>query len=190
MKTKTTSLTSFIVILVLASLACTVFAGGPDYPEQTVPVSENEVQNMRTLIEQAFTAGAESGLVTLQFTENQLTSYITLKMQEQTNPPFTEPQILLRDGQMQMYGKVARGMIAANILITMNISIDETSGLPKIEIVSADFGPIPAPEGINNAISAIVDEAFTGSLGPVATGFRLESIIIADGLMTMTGRIK
>lgn len=190
MKTKKHSLTLFPTILILASLACSIFVGGPDYPEQTVPVSENEVINMRTLIEQAFLAGAESGVVTLQFTESQLTSYIALKMQEKANPPFTEPQILLRDGQMQMYGKTASGMFSANILITMNVSIDETSGLPKIEIASADFGPIPAPEGINNAISAIIDEAFTGSLGPVAIGFRLESITIADGLMTMTGRIK
>ncbi len=190
MKTKKHSLTFFLTTLILASLACTIFVGGPDYPAQTVPISENEVINMRTLIEQAFIAGAESGVVTLQFTESQLTSYIALKMQEKTNPPFTEPQILLRDGQMQMYAKTASGMFTANILITMNVGIDETSGLPKIEIAEADFGPFPAPEGINNAISAIIDEAFTGSLGPVAIGFRLESITIADGVMTMTGRIK
>ncbi len=190
MKTKNHSLTFFLTMLLLSSLACTIFVGGPDYPAQTVPVSENEVINMRTLIEQAFSLGAESGGVTLQFTESQLTSYIALKMQEQANPPFTEPQILLRDGQMQMYGKMDSGMFTANILITMNVGIDETSGLPKIEIAEADFGPIPAPDGITNAISAIIDEAFTGSLGPVATGFRLESITIADGVMTMTGRIK
>jgi len=190
MKTKTSSLTFFLILLVLATLACTISAGGPDYPAQTVEVSENEVLNMQTLVEQAFTAGAESGLVTLQFTESQLTSYIALKLQAQTNPAFTDPQILLRDGQMQLYGKVARSIFTANILITMNVSIDETSGLPKIEIATADFGPFPAPEGINNAISAVIDEAFTGSLGPVATGFRLEAITIADGVMTMSGRIK
>jgi hypothetical protein len=43
---------------------------------------------------------------------------------------------------------------------------------------------------MNAAINAVVAEAFTGSFGPVATGFRLESIVIADGVMTMTGRIK
>lgn len=190
MKTKTSSLTLSIVSLVLASLACTIFVGGPDYPAQTVPFSPDEAQNMHTQIEQAFLAGAETGVVTLQITESQLTSYLTLKMQEKADPPFTEPQILLRNGQMQMYGKVARGMFAANFLITMNVGIDETTGLPKIEIASADFGPIPAPEGLNTAISSIIEETFTGSLGPVAIGFRLESITIADGVMTMTGRIK
>jgi len=190
MKSKTISLTIFIFSLITASLACSIFVGGPEYPAQTIPVSSDEVQNMRTQIEEAIAAGAETGVVSLQITENQLTSFIAQKLQAQNDPPFTEPQILLRNGQMQMYGKINQGMFNANILITMNVGIDETSGLPKIEIASADFGPFPAPEGMNAAISALISEAFTGSFGPVAFGFRLETITISDGLMTMTGRIK
>jgi hypothetical protein len=179
-----------IIALTLATLACSIFIGGPEYPAQTLPYSPNEVQNMRTQIEQAFLAGAETGIITLQITESQLTSYMTEKLQAQANPPFTEPQVLLRNGQMQMYGKINQGMFNANILITMNVGIDELTGQPKIEITSADFGPLPAPEGINAAMNAIIAEAFTGSLGPVAVGFRLEAISIADGIMTLTGRIK
>ena len=190
MKQKNKSLYFFISLLILSSLACTIFIGGPDYPEQNVPVSENEVANMQTLIQQAFLAGAETGIVTIQITQSQLTSYLALKTQSLQDPPFTDPQILLQNGQMQMYGKVKSGVFTANMLITMDVGIDSTSGLPSITINSADFGPIPAPEGINKAISKIIEEAFTGSFGPVATGFRLESISIADGVMTLTGRIK
>lgn len=145
---------------------------------------------MREQIEQALIAGAETGFVTLQITESQLTSYLADKMAQQANPPFTDPQIILRNGQMQMYGKITRGWFTANMLITMNVGVDETTGKPKIEIASADFGPLPAPEGINSAMTAIIDETFTGTLGPVAVGFRLEAISIADGIMTLTGRIK
>ena len=190
MKTKTFPLTFFFIVLLLASMACTIFVGGPEYPTQTVPISTEEVQTMQTQIEQALTAGAETGVVTLQITESQLTSYIALKMQKQTHPLFTEPQVFLRNGQMQMVGKINRGMFAANMLITMNVSVDPATNLPKIEITSADFGPIPAPKGLNAAISAIIEETFTGPLGPVAIGFRLETITIADGVMTITGRIK
>ncbi len=190
MKTKTFSLPFFFIMPLLASLACTIFVGGPEYSVETIPVSADEVLTMQAQIEQAFVAGAETGVVTLQITESQLTSYIAIKMQERANPPFTEPQVLLRNGQMQIYGKIDRGMFTANMLITMNVSIDQTTGLPKIEIASADFGPFPAPEGLNTAISAIIGEAFTGTLGPVASGFRLESITIANGIMTLTGRIK
>jgi hypothetical protein len=190
MKTKKFHLILFIILLVLASLACTIFVGGPDYPAQTVPVSADEVETMHTQIDQAFIAGAETGIVTFQITESQLTSLIALKMQQQVDPPFTDPQVLLRNGQLQMFGKIKSGSFTANMAITANIGVDETTNAPKIEITSADFGPIPAPEGMNAAINAIIAEAFTGTLGPVATGFRLESISIADGVMTMTGRIK
>lgn len=179
-----------IAALLFSTLACSIFVGGPEYPTQTIPYSPNEVQNMRTQIEQAFVAGAETGIVTLQINENQLTSYMVENLQAQTNPPFTEPLVLLRNGQMQMYGKVTQSMFNANILLTMNVGIDELTGQPKIEIVSADFGPLPAPEGLNTAMNAIIAETFTGSLGPVAVGFRLEAITIADGIMTLTGRIK
>ena len=190
MKTQKFSPALFITSLVLASLACTIFIGGPEYPEQTVPVSPDEVTNLQSQIEQALLTGAETGVVTIQFTESQFTSYLALKTQVSENPPFTEPLVLLRNGQMQMYGKVQSGVFTANMLISMNVGIDPTSGLPSITIASADFGPIPAPEGINNAISTIIEEAFTGSFGPIATGIRIETISIADGVMTLTGRIK
>jgi hypothetical protein len=180
----------FVISLVISSLACSINVGGPDYPAQAVPSSPNDAQALRDMIQQAMVTGAETGVITLTITENQLTAYMNEKLSQQTNPPFTDPQVLLRNGQMQMYGKITRGWFTANMLITMDVTIDETTGQPKIQIASADFGPFPAPEGLNSAISAVIDEAFTGSFGPVAVGFRLQTITIADGVMTLTGRIK
>ena len=189
MNAKRIALPVLLISLLLSSLACTIFVGGPEYPANPIPFSPEAVESLRTQIEQAMITGAETGVITLQINESQLTSYLILKLQERTNPPFTEPQVLLRNGQMQILGKFQRGIFLANLSVTLNVTLDE-AGKPKIEVVSADFGPFPAPEGLNSAISSLIDEAFTGSLGPVATGLRLESIIIADGLMTLTGRIK
>lgn len=180
----------FIVLLAAMSLACSIDVGGPEYPAQTVPSSPADAQTMRDMIQQAMVTGAETGIITLQITESQLTAFIAEKIALQTDPPFTDPQILLRNGQMQMYGKITQGWFTGNMLIVMNVAIDPVTGQPVITISSADFGPFPAPKGLNNAISSIIDEAFTGSFGPVASGFRLETITIADGIMTITGRIK
>ncbi len=190
MKTKRNFLSLFFTPLLLSTLACSILVGGPEYPANVVPVSADEVTTMQAQIQQAFLDGAQTGVVTFKITEAQLTSYIALKLQEQTDPPFTDPQILLRDGQMQMYGKVTQGYFYAYMLIVMNVGVDPATGLPSITIASADFGPVDAPEGINNAISTIISEAFTGSFGPVATGIRIETISIADGVMTLSGRIK
>jgi hypothetical protein len=179
----------FFISLIFSTLACSVFIGGPEFPEEQIPVSAEEVVSLKVQIEAAVLAGAETGQVTIQITEPQLTSYLAFKMAERQEPPFTDPQVFLRDGQMKIYGRVDRGFWNANVLITLNVLIDE-EGQPKIEIASADFGPFEAPNGLKQTLTAIITEAYTGSLGPVATGFRLENITIENGQMTVTGLIK
>jgi uncharacterized protein YpmS len=177
------------IALAIATLACSIFIGGPAYPDAPIPVSTSASQDLQVYVQQAVADGAQTGIITLQITESQLTSYLAFKLDSQTDPLITEPQVLLREGQMKVYGKVQSGIFTANISITTRVSVDK-NGQPQIEITQTDLGPLPAPQGLNEAVSTFVREAFTGSLGPVATGFRLDSISIADGVMTVTGRVK
>ena len=194
---KIRGLTLFLTILLLTSLACTVFVGGPDYSSlPPIPVSAEAAASIQDEIARAVAAAAETGVVTVNLTEPQITSYLAARLQTDPSlqqsdrkPLITEPQVYLRDGQMQIYGKTQQGMFAANIGIIVNMGVD-VNGQPQIEVVSADFGPFPAPEGLKDAITAMVREAYTGSLGPVATGLRIETISIANGVMTVTGRIR
>ncbi len=187
----------FFISLILASLACTFYTGGPDYSDLTpIPVSTEAAQSLQDGIKKSIEDGLVTGVVTMTITEPQITSYLALRLQsdpslqqENSTPLITDPQVYLRDGQMKIYGKTQQGMFAANIGIIVNVGID-AEGKPKIEIASADFGPFPAPEGINETITAIIEEAYTGSFGPVATGIRIETITIADGIMTIIGRIR
>ena len=178
-----------LIALALTTLACSVFVGGPSYPATVIPVSTEAVQSLQNQVQQSIATGTASGTVTLHITEEQITSYLTYYLQTQSNLPITDPQVQLRDGQMKVFGKVQEGMLTANASMTLAVSVDQ-NGQPKITITQEDFGPLPAPQGLNNAISAFVAQALTGSLGPAATGFRLESISITDGVMTVTGRVK
>jgi len=150
---------------------------------------------MQAEVTRAFTEGAQTGTITLNFTEQQITTFVAAKLQndprlqQNGQPLIADPQVYLRDGQMQIYGKTKQGMFTANIGIIVSVGVDE-NGQSKIDVVSADFGPLPAPKGITETIGAIIGEAYTGSLGPVATGLRIENISIANGIMTITGRIR
>ena len=194
---KRTKPSIFFIALILASLACTLYAGGPDYSDLApIPVSTEAAQSLQDCIQKSIEDGLVSGVVTITITEPQITSYLALRLQndpslqqENSTPLITDPQVYLRDGQMKIYGKTQQGVFAANIGIIVNVGVD-AEGKPTIEIASADFGPFPAPEGINETITAIIEEAYTGSFGPVATGLRIETIAIADGLMTIVGRIR
>jgi hypothetical protein len=197
MKLTKYALQIFITSLILTSIACTIFVGGPDYSTlPPIPVSAEAAESIKEEMKRAFEAGLETGEVTFNLTEPQITSYLALRLQTDPNlqqtdktPLISNPQVYLRDGQMQIYGKTQQGIFAANIGIIVSVGVDE-AGQPKIEIVSADFGPFPAPEGLKDAITALIREAYTGSLGPVATGLRIQTIVIANGVMTITGRIR
>ena len=196
MKQTKYALPLFLLVLLLASLACTISVGGPDYSDLTpIPVSTEAADSLKEEMKRAFEAGAQTGTVTLTITEPQITSVLAFKllsdptMQTDKKPFITDPQVYLRDGQMKIYGKSQQGMFTANIGIIVNIGISEL-GKPKIDIASADFGPFPVPNGIKEALTTMIDEAYTGSIGPAATGLRIESISIADGVMTITGRTK
>ena len=186
----------FLLALLLTALACTIFVGGPDY-SNLAPISASpaDADTLREQIKKAFEDGATSGVVSFTITESQITSVLRQRLQSdpnlqnETKPLIMDPQVYLRDAQMKIYGKTQQGMFTANIGILIDVGVDE-SGKPKIEIASADFGPFPVPNGIKDAFTAMITEAYAGSLGPVATGLRIESIAIANGNMTITGRIR
>ena len=188
MKIKTV-LTQAILPLILAGLACTIFVGGPSYPATPIPVSTEAVGGLNDQISAAETAAVGNGILSLQVNESQITSLLAAKLAEQTDPFITDPQVYLRDGTIQVYGHAVQGNLQANIRVVLTVSVD-ADGKPVIDVTAADFGPLPAPTDLNSAINSLVREAFTGAIGPAATGFRLESISIADGVMTLTGRIK
>lgn len=187
----------FLLTLVLTSLACMINVGGPDYSSlPTIPVSAEAAASIQDEIRRAAEAAAQTGVMTVNLTEPQITSYLASRLQTDPSlqqsdrkPLITDPQVYLRDGQMQIYGKTQQGIFSANIGILVNMGVD-ANGQPQIDVASADFGPFPAPEGLKDAITAMVREAYTGSLGPVATGLRIESIAISNGVMTVTGRIR
>jgi hypothetical protein len=178
-----------IFALALASLACTIFVGGPDYPAAPIPVSTEAVASLDDQVHAAQTAAAQSGLLTLTVSETQLTSLLAAKLASDPDPFLRDPQVYLRNNEIQVFGKARQGNFEANVRIVLAANID-AEGKPVITVTSADFGPFPAPEGLNKSISAVIDEAFTGALGPAAVGLRLESITIADGLLTLSGRVK
>lgn len=178
-----------LLAMLLASLACTINIGGPEYTEPPIPVSAEAVQSLQQEIQAAWATGEQTGIVVLMMNETQITSYLDAWLAAQSNPLFSKPQVYLRDGQMRIYGKARQGYLEANIKIVVQVGVTD-DGKPKIEILSADFGPWPAPSELNQVITAVLTEAYTGVIGPAATGLRIDTVTIADGLMTLSGRTR
>ena len=182
-----------LVFLILAgsSLGCVINLGGPAIPPNPISISPDAAlqlqQRFQTAIENAKLS--QDGSVTLTVTEEELTSLLASKLDSQPNPFITDPQVYLQNNQIEIYGKAQRGIFAATAGIILSAGVD-AQGKPTLDVISANFGPVPAPEGFINTITGFITDAYTSALGPVATGFRLDSIQILDGSMTLTGRVQ
>jgi hypothetical protein len=175
--------------LVLAVMSCMINLGGPAFPSATIPVSTDAVDELQSTLAAAVSASSSSGEISLSITESQLTSYLASQLQAQSQPILSNIQAYLQDGQIQLYGTVQKGYFEANAGAILTAGVDDQGQL-KIDLTSADFGPLPIPAGFLDVITTAIKEAYTSALGPVATGFRLDGITITNGTMTITGRIK
>ena len=189
MKKRKLLLFTGISILVLAILACTINIGGPAYPDQHITVSTEAAGEIQSVVQTAVAAGAETGQISLVLNETQLTSYLAYYLAAMSKPVFTDPQVYLQNSQIQIYGTASQGYFQATVSIVLTAGVDDQGQL-KVVLTSADFGPLPVPAGLKDTVTAAIQEAYTGAIGPVATGFRLKNITIANGTMTITGMTK
>lgn len=118
--------------------------------------------------------------------EERLTAIVVKELQTQQDQPIEDPQILLRDGQIQVLGNVKQGAFTLPLKMLISVSID-SSGKPKFKVTSANVGPLPLPQSTLDQISTQLDSALAENLGPEIDDVYIENITIANGLMTVTG---
>ncbi len=174
----------FLLPVVFTSLACAISAGGPKL-EETIPVSTEAVEALQQSIDSLDQSGASNAFA-VTVTEEQITSYLSLKLGNDSSLPVTNPQVRLRDNQIQLYGTVTRSVFSANVRINLAAELNSEGNL-SFKLVDADFGSIPAPDSLKNTVSSILDTSLNSYLTELAAGVRIESIYIADGLMTISG---
>ena len=175
--------------LTMVPIACTIFVGGPDYPSPAIMTSTEAVGNLELQVQSAQTLAAQTGTITLTVNETQITSLLMAKLDAQGESFLQAPQVYFRNGQIHVYGKATQSNLQANFRVILSASID-SEGQPLLTVTSADFGPFPTPVELNKTISTLIEQAFTGSIGPAATGLRLQTINIQDGTLTITGQVK
>jgi hypothetical protein len=121
--------------------------------------------------------------------ESELTSYLASRLAQSENPILREPQVYLRQGVMQIYGKSVQGPFEAGVLIEVQPRVG-LEGELGFAVTKADFGPLPVPEAFTDSLSSVLTEAFAGSLGSLATGLRITTLAIADGELALIGEVR
>ena len=187
MKLKRISLSIAFMTLMLAGFACggPVAVGGPTATYEPIPVSTEAVQSLEDKFD---SLAAVSGEATVSITESELTSYFNQQLEAQPDSPFSDPQVYLRDGKINLYVTLTTNNLTANAVIIMNAAI--VNNKLAVSIESANLGPLPVPQSVLESLTSTINDRLIALAGNLPTGVGLKSITIADKQLTLTAVVK
>jgi hypothetical protein len=174
-----------------ASLACTLpgRSAKPPASYAPIPVTTQAVGELRKNLEVAATQIATSGSTALVIDEAQLTSLLAIELKSQNQLNIQDPQVYLRDGQVQLFGNLQQGNVTVPLKIILTLSTDG-KGQPQFQVVEATAGPLPVPKDLLDQFTTQFDQALARRLNPDNNPLFIDRIAIADGKMTITAHTR
>jgi hypothetical protein len=176
-----------ILALGLGSLACNIGLSGPTPPAPRIPVSTEAAGDLESMIATAV-EGAQNGRVSIVITEEQLTSYVAVRLAQEPDSALRDAQVYLRDGKVFVHATATAGAVTMPVQIGFIVSTTPEGRL-SLALDEAGLGPVPVPSSVLNAISEGLNEVVAGQFGPQATGFRITDAVVTDGQMLVTGTV-
>jgi hypothetical protein len=169
-----------LTILVLSSLSCnlTKLLSQAVNPEPVVLQPEAPIQLPQAPSGQAFT---------FSITESQISEYAANAVSTNPDSPIKNPVVRLPEGLIEITGQIEQGLIKADIRLLARPYPDANGNL-KVDLVEADFGPIPLNSSMRDTISAYIEGLLTAYLGTVNASYYLDTIIITGGVLTLAGQ--
>jgi hypothetical protein len=182
---RTFGLLSVVLALVLSSLACGI-GKRPVTPAPPIPITTESVEQLQTELQTASTQIQSGNPFELKVTEEQITSAIAFQLQQSGNETFTEPQVYLRDGLVQLFTTVKQGKVTAYSKILVNVRIT-SDGYPAVELNSVELGTLPVTQAFKDQLNTALQSAVIQYFKYGGEKLYLDSITIADGIMTIQG---
>lgn len=182
---KTLKLSIFLLSLFLSSLACQLSEVAPHNAER-IPVLTEEAVALSDKLEQAVQEANEKGTFTIEITEQQLTSYVALNLEKNSQVPITDLQIRLRDEQIWISGVVHQDNLQLPLSVGVKVWVDPGNNL-AFEFSEAKVGPFQLPKLILDSIAREVEQAFLEQVASVGEGYRIEEISVGEGSILIRG---
>lgn len=169
---------------IACALSSSLLSEATPTPTHSVPVSTQEAQSFEQSLSMP-TVDAQAGTETIQFTEEQITSYIAYQLQQDPNPIIRLPQVFLENNQVVLQGQIVTDLMTSSGTLTATVGVDQ-NGTPKVNIVSAQFGSFPFPPTLLDAVSKMIDQAINNNINQTSgSNLKIDHISIADHLMTI-----
>lgn len=174
------------VVLLFTSLACNLPIGSSNLPESSIPISEKSAENLEQSVAQALENLQNGQPARLTINESELTSLVVYRLEQQTDGLLSQSQAYLRDGMIQYRGSLKQSPISVPVQVDIRVSAG-SDGRLDYQVENASAGPFGMLEEMIDNFTSQFDQALYSSNSQLNDIF-IESVTIADGVMTINGR--
>jgi len=180
------SLLSFALLWAL--LACSPCGWLPrptpsEWPQRPIEITEEAAQRFQEKIQEALKNQVD-GQFRLQFTDQELTSYVNLKLEETEAVPLAEPRIWFTRGKIYVSGEVSSEDLPLKGRAAIVASAQVEDEQIRIHIDQASIGRVPIPRSILDTISDTVN----GNLAQAQLDIKVQQLEILEGEAIIVAR--
>lgn len=158
--------------------------GAPERPGDEIIISEQSGMEAESLFENSMPQ--PGSLASITITEQQMTSWLAMQMQGQSDLPFSSPQVYLRDGKIQVWGIVTGSESTTATLIIGEVKIDSEKR-PYFDIETMQIGQQVLPDFVTTQMEAWLNQMLLDGLEKQAPGLELMNVKVTSGLITISG---
>ena len=141
--------------------------------------------NFQEILAHAYEQVQETGSVTVQVTEAQISQFLQIELLNQDELPFSNPQIFFRDGKIEFLADVEQSGITATMKVILTVAVDE-SGQPHFKVESAQLGLLPLPQDVMVVVKDTVNQMLGSQILANTEGIGIKDISIGTGYMEIT----
>jgi uncharacterized protein YpmS len=178
-----------VLVLLSAVLACALPFQVPEPPGPPIPISTEAVESFKEKLSQVVKQARSGEPIELSLTEEEVTSAFAFYILDEQGTGFSDPQIYLRDGEVQVFGNYQSGDSSVPVRVVFEPLADE-QGKPHIDLVSVNFGRFSAPDALVESIQTNLDNVWIDLMGITDERLWVDSLDAADGTLTIQGQIR
>ncbi|GAP06275.1 MAG TPA: DUF2140 domain-containing protein [Anaerolinea thermolimosa] len=175
------------VLLLSTGLACSLPIRTAQPPSTTIIASGEAAAELESNVATAVAQLEQTGTASLTITENQLTSYLAEKLASQPDSPIQNAQVRLENGSIQLTGQMSVSSLTTDLSLTMQPYIDQ--GNLQVTIQDGKIGSLPIPDATLKTLTQTINQEMPGLVTFHGQQFKLESITMENGSMTLKGML-
>lgn len=164
-----------VLVIAAQALCCGTVLGGPK-PPRTVDSSDETLDRLQKEIETI--EADDEGQFTV--TEEEMTALVVQMLEEMENaPPISQPQVLFRDGRVELYGTIHM-TDSADVPGMLAFTLDVQDGDIVVTVEEIDVGPLPVPESFTETASDDLNQAIDDWVLSNVTDYVITDVKIGD----------